>query len=192
LVIQDLVSEDQVGFIKGRNISSMIRLIDDTVDYLNVSNQPGILFALDYKAAFDTISKDYLIWAFKKFNFGDNFLAYVNVLLRNSISSINHMGWLSEYFNVECGVRQGCPFSPQAFVLALELLAIRLRANAHIKGIHLPFKVNTDQSVKVLLYADDVTLLVQDLQDLKNALTLVTYFSKFSGLAMNRLKSEAM
>jgi hypothetical protein len=102
------------------------------------------------------------------------------------------MGWLSEYFNVECGVRQGCPFSPQAFVLALELLAIRLRANANIKGIHLPFKVNADQSVKVLLYADDVTLLVQDLQDLKNALTLVTYFSKFSGLAMNRLKSEAM
>ena len=80
-----------------------------------------------------------------------------------------------------------------AFVLALELLAIRLRADENVKGIKLP-KINdhSKSSHKVQLYADDITMMIEDKQDLKNALTLVTYFSKFSGLAMNRQKSEAM
>jgi hypothetical protein len=46
--------------------------------------------------------------------------------------------------------------------------------------------------LKLLLYADDITFFLKDRHDLKNALTLVTYFSKFSGLAMNRNKTEAM
>ena len=33
-VIGDSINEDQVGFIKGRNVSTLIRLIDDTIDFL--------------------------------------------------------------------------------------------------------------------------------------------------------------
>ena len=32
-VISSIVSEDQVGFIKGRSISSNLRIIDDVIDY---------------------------------------------------------------------------------------------------------------------------------------------------------------
>ena len=63
-VISNIIDPDQVGFMKGRNISTVIRTIDDTISYLGKRNKPGIIFALDYKAAFDTISKDYIIWAF--------------------------------------------------------------------------------------------------------------------------------
>ena len=68
-VISSIVNEDQVGFLKGRNISTVIRLIDDTINYLDKSERPGLLLVLDYKAAFDTISKEYIVWAFKRFNF---------------------------------------------------------------------------------------------------------------------------
>ena len=73
-VINKLIEPDQVGFMKGRNISSIIRTIDDTIRYLSVKDKPGIIFALDYKAAFDTISKDFIIWSFKQFNFGEDFI----------------------------------------------------------------------------------------------------------------------
>ena len=106
---------------------------------------------------------------------------------------MNYLGWLSCRIDVESGIRQGCPFSPMAFILALELLAIKIRNDTNIKGIKLPNRVNEeDCTLKLQLYADDITLLIQDKDDLKNALTLVNYFSKFSGLAMNRNKSEGM
>ena len=44
-------------------------------------------------------------------------------------SCVAYCGWLSEYFAVEAGIRQGCPVSPLAFVLAVELLAIKRRDN---------------------------------------------------------------
>ena len=192
-VVNNIINEDQVGFLRGRNVSTLIRLIDDTVRFLDVKQKPGILFALDYKAAFDTISKEYIVWSFKRFNFGKDFVRWVEVLMKNTNSCINYMGWLSESIEVNSGIRQGCPFSPMAFILALELLAVRLRADQNVKGIKLPKGLtNSECILKVLLYADDITLFVEERNDLKNALTLVSYFSKFSGLAMNRDKSEAM
>ena len=192
-VILDLISEDQVGFMKGRNIGNIIRMIDDTINYLDSKEKPGILFALDYKAAFDTISKEFILWSFERFNFGHKYIKWVKVLMHNTNSCVHYMGWLSETIEIQAGIRQGCPFSPMAFVLALEILAIRIRADRSIKGIKLPkMNNNTEYILKIQLYADDITLIVEDTQDLKNALTLITYFSKFSGLAMNRQKSEAM
>ena len=41
------------------------------------------------------------------------------------IEGINYMGWLSKSTEVSSGIRQGCPFSPMAFILAVELLAIK-------------------------------------------------------------------
>jgi len=77
-----------------------------------------------------------------------------------------------------------------AFILALELLAIKMRADPFVNGISVPR--NQKCFLQLLLYADDITLFLQDRDDIKNALSPVIYFSKFSGLAMNRTKTETM
>ena len=68
----------------------------DTIKYLDKSERPGLLLALDYKAAFDTISKEYILWAFKRFSFGENFLKWMEMLMNNTESCINYMGNCSE------------------------------------------------------------------------------------------------
>ena len=68
-----------------------------------------------------------MIHTFKKFGFGPDFVKWVNVLMADAKSCVAYCGWLSEYFAVEAGIRQGCPFSALAFVLAVELLAIKIR-----------------------------------------------------------------
>ena len=65
-VINDVVSGDQVGYIKGCRVSMLLRLIEDVTDQLTVRQKPGLLFTIDYCQAFDTISKDFIIHTLKK------------------------------------------------------------------------------------------------------------------------------
>jgi exonuclease III len=194
-VLSDIIHENQRGFVKGRKASSMIRLIDDTVGLMNTLEKPGIMLAVDYARAFDSLSKEFMLWAFKQFGFGENFVKWVQVLTANTESSINYLGWISEGFPTECGIRQGCPFSPMGFIVALELLAIRIRFDNNVKGLDFPipsFAVNPNTVLKILMYADDITLFLKDRDDLDRVLKLINDFSTFSNLLMNKNKTEAM
>ena len=71
-------------------------------------------------------------------------------------------GRLSEGFQTDRGVRQGCCVSPLLFV---ELLAKEIKDNEEIKGI-LKDSAKKDD-LKLLQYADDMTLLLKHESDLK-------------------------
>ena len=187
-VIEKIVSEDQVGYIKGRNISTTLRTIDDIIEYWKLKEKPGILLALDFQKAFDSISKKYMLCAFKRFGFGTDFLQWVSTLFNDTRSSIIYNGWVSESFNVRCGIRQGCPFSPLAFIIGVELLAIRLRASDDVKGL----TVNVEQILKILLYADDITVFVENENEVQHVILIINEFSLVSGLNLNMNKSEIM
>ena len=194
-VITSIVSEDQVGYVKGRNVSSILRLIDDVIEHTRLTENPGLILALDFQKAFDSVSKDYIIQSFKCFGFGSSFLKWVNTLFEKSKSCITYNGWLSEDFDVMCGVRQGCPFSPLAFIIGIELMAIKFRQSEHIKGIKIDASrddSNLMKAIKILLYADDVTLLLRDRNDIPLVLQILDAYSKISGLVINRNKSQAM
>jgi hypothetical protein len=102
---------------------------------------------------------------------------------------------MSESFDVKCGVRQGCPFSPLTFILAIELLAIRFRSSNQIKGVSIEGVSDgnfAEKIVKAVLYADDVTMFLRDREDIQAVLTILEMFKELSGLAINRTKSEAV
>lgn len=149
------------------------------------------ILALDYKKAFDSISKEYLLQCFKIFGFGDDFIQWVETLMSKTESAVIHYGWVSEFFPVLSGVRQGCPFSCYAFILGVEILALKIRQCPDIKGIRIP-KVGGSVSVKIQLYADDNTLFPSDSNDILCMMGIVNAFSIFSGLYLNFDKTEGM
>lgn len=189
-VIFKLVNEDQVGYIKGRNSSTVIRTIDDVINYLNKSNKAGYLLAVDYSKAFDSISKPFLYNVFKIFGFGPDFYKWVQLLNNGASSSINNGGWLSEPIDISCGIRQGCPFSPLAFILAVELMAIKIR-NSTIVGISSPITTHQAQ-IKIKQLADDTTLFLNSRDDVIKSIEILKTFERFSGLMMNMQKTKAL
>ena len=192
--INGLVSQDQCGFIKGRNIASILRSTDDIIDYLNMNKQPGILVGVDFQKAFDTLSKDLIRDSLKLYGFGDNFSQWIKVIISKSSSSINHYGWISEPFDVQRGIRQGCPLSPLLFILTAEILATKIR-NSKIKGIELKCSFKNerkDHKVKILQYADDTSLFLRDKDDLEIGLRIFDQYESISGLKLNKNKTQAM
>ncbi|GFR59297.1 reverse transcriptase [Elysia marginata] len=176
-------------FIKGRNISSHIRLIDDIIKYAGEENIEGMTVSLDYQKAFDSVNKHTILAALRRFNFGPRFISYINTILANTQSSVENGGWHSQWFPTERGVRQGCCFSPLLFVLVVELLAIKLRHNDTVNGILR--NSNVSDNIKLLQYAD-MSLLLKGKADLKIALKEIELFTKLSGLKLNRKKLTDM
>ena len=93
---------------------TVIRTMDDVINYLNRTKKAGYILAVDFRKAFDSISKDFLSHVFKAFGFGVDFQKWVSVLTKGTASCKNHGGWVSDPFEVLCGIRHGCPFSPLA------------------------------------------------------------------------------
>ena len=62
---------------------------------------------------------------------------YVSGYLRfiKTKSPVTVNGQLSQWFAIQRGCRQGDPISPYLFILYVEILAIMIRQNKHIKGI---------------------------------------------------------
>ena len=59
-VINDLISTTQTAYIKGRYIGENTRLMYDVIEHVNNTSSSGIIMAVDFEAAFDTVSWNFL------------------------------------------------------------------------------------------------------------------------------------
>ena len=95
-------------------------------------------------------------------------------------------GYMTDYFTVLRGVRQGCPLSPFLFTLSVELLALKPRQEANCKGVRLP----NLQEAKISQFADNNTLTSKDTNSLKFSLQIFGSFGGISGLRLNKKKNQ--
>ena len=187
-ILNKLISSDQTGFIQGRYIGENTRLIYDIMQYAEENDIPGLLLMIDFEKAFDSVSWTFMEKVFEYFNFGADIQKWIKVLHRKPISAVNQGGNLSEFFEIKNGCRQGDPIAPYIFVLCAEILAVRIRSNPYIKGIHID---NTP--ILISMYADDTTLILDGSKDsLVNSIQELKSFENISGLKMNLNKTQTV
>ena len=185
-VIENLVSSDQKGYIKGRYIGENIRTVADTIHYLKDKKMEALILLIDFEKAFDSISWDFMDKTLNKFNFGTEFRKWIKVLYCNSESAVLNNGYFTRFFKLERGVRQGCPLSAYLFLLVVELLACEIRCNTAINGI--PLKNN---ELKISQMADDTTIFLNNSKSIPILLQLLEQFALCSGLNTNVEKTKA-
>jgi len=186
-VINTIVHHSQFGFIKGRNITEAIRTILDIVDNTDLQKRHGILLALDFQKAFDTLSWDYLFKTLELYNFGVEYQRWVKLCYTDISSCVTNYKHASTYFNIKRGVRQGDPLSPYLFILSLELLSLKIREDRNIRGITFG-----EEEIKLITFADDTTAFLQDESDAKKLFKYLQGFEKLAGLTINKQKSEGL
>ena len=186
-VLALLINPDQTGFIKGRYIGQNIRLINDILEQTKLQNIPGILLQLDFRKAFDTIEWEFIQRTIALFNFGESIQRWISIFYTNTESAVLNNGFCTNYFSLSRGVRQGCPLSPYLFVLAVELLACKIRQDKEIQDIKVLGK-----ELKLSQFADDTTLLNSNCNSVKQAIAVLDNFGDISGLKLNPSKTKAL
>ena len=126
-VLPLVINADQTGYIKGRYIGENARLISDIISYTAAKNLPGLAVFLDFEKAFDSIEWNFLFKALHKLNFGPDFKNWAQTFYCNITGCVTNNGFASDFFNLERGVRQGCPLPGTLFVLGIEILALAIK-----------------------------------------------------------------
>ena len=188
LVLPKLVDEDQTGFIKGRFLGDNIRLLYDTISFVNDNNLPGLVLSLDFEKAFDSVDWGFMEKVLHAFGFGNDIIRWINTFYKDINAYVMVNGQLSKRFSIKRGCRQGDPISPYLFILCAEILATMIRENDCIKGI-----IINNHEYKISQYADDTELFQNgDKQSFEETFKTIDIFSKHSGLNLNSSKTCAV
>ncbi len=102
-------------------------------------------------------------------------VGYIKMMYNNIESTVISNGSTGGYFKLEREVRQGCPLSAYLFILTIKNLAIKI----------------DNKIIKLSMLVDDLTLKLQDLKSVENALKLLKNFSLCSGLRIKIEKTKA-
>ena len=99
-ILPFLVHHSQNAFIKGRSIFDAIRTIDDILEYAKINSRTGILVAIDFEKAFDSLNRTFLVKVLQKFNFGTYFLQWIRTFYKNLSSCVLNNGFTTNFFSV--------------------------------------------------------------------------------------------
>ena len=76
----------------------------------------------------------------KLYGFGSKIMNWIKILCKKLKCRVNNNNYLSYFFDVKKGVRQGDPLSPTIFVLFIEyLLAVMLRQSKDYQGFEIEY-----------------------------------------------------
>ena len=74
--------------------------------------------------SFDSLNHNFLITALEHYGFRNNFIEWINILLKKQESSVINGSHTTNYFRLERGAREGDPILAYLFILVLEILFI--------------------------------------------------------------------
>ena len=143
---------------------------------------------LDFRKAYDTVDRDFMVEALRLFGFDENFPALMQRLHTNTTARFSVNGELSSVRPVRSGIRQGCPLAPLLFLVVVEILAVAIQTSPNLQGLILP-GVHTKTHI-FSGFVDDSTLFLHKAGQLRPALDIIMHFGRLSGLQVQPAKSQ--
>ena len=193
-VLPEIIHYDQRGCVPGRYIGENIRLIDDLLFEIENENENPVILMLDQEKAFDRVEWSWLFDTLKKYNFGDTFISWLEIIYKDAKSCIMTNGVQSEYFDISRGIRQGDSLSALLYIIQFEPLAEKLRTSSSIEGISVNLHNCEDNNliVRGCQYVDDSNTMLKSVEYITNFLDIINVYEKASGSKMNLHKTVGL
>ena len=187
--MSSVIHPDQCCSAPGRSSEDNATLLREVCDYLDSHEKIACAFiSLDQEKAFDSVDWDFLDKILVIMNFGPLFRAAIKSIYNDIQSAILSNGYISEFFSVRRGVRQGCLLSPLLFVMVSEVFGQAIRKCDEIQGLKLPGRCE----LKITQYADDNTCIVTNTYGIFKVLDVFDEYGRACGARLNKAKSKGL
>jgi hypothetical protein len=192
-VMDPIISQNQLAFLKGRNLGDGVLVINEIVDFAKKSNFECLILKVDFEKAYDSVDWGFLMYMMERVGMGPKWRAWMKACVCGGSMSILVNGSPTEEINIHRGLKQGDPLAPFLFLLVAEGFSGLMR-NAVRLNLFEGFKLKEEGKVySHLQYADDTLCVgkatVGNLWTLK---ALLRGFEMASGLKVNFYKSCLM
>ena len=149
----------QNGFWKGRNCMEHIFSLTTILQQRLKCKKSTFACFIDAKKVFDRVDRSLLWLKLSRIRFHGRIVDAVKSLYSHVNSAVRINGYHTDWFPVDLGVKQGCLLSPLLFAIFINDLADQIKQ----LGLGLPYG---DDTLSILLYADDIVLLADTEQDM--------------------------
>ncbi|XP_026420067.1 uncharacterized protein LOC113316049 [Papaver somniferum] len=190
-VLDNLISEEQVAFMKGKNIHENISLASEMVNGTQIKRKDGnVGLKLDITQAFDTVSWTFILEVFRRYGFSESWCDWILQILKSARILVLVNGSPEGFFSIGRGLRQGDPLSPIIFVLIEDVL--RRNITKLFKEGKMTHMVNRKGIAPThLFFADDIMIFCKDnMKSLRNLVDLLGLYQRASGQTISREKSK--
>jgi hypothetical protein len=179
--------DEQAGFRQDRSctdhIATMRIIIEQSLEW----QSPLYAVFVDFQKAFDSVDRNVIWKLMAHYGFPPKYIAIIQQLYLGAACQVMHEGKLTDPFQVETGVRQGCVLSALIFLMIVDWI-MRLATTGKRTGIQWTFT----RQLEDLDFADDVTLLSHKHQDAQDKINHVAEEAEKTGLKINTGKTEFM
>merc|ERR1711895_278383 len=124
------------AYVENDNIGSVLLNLLTSMKKSNEKKIANLILSIDFRKAFDSISHTYIQNALKELNFGKDFCDWIRLFFCNREGRILMDGHLTDKIHLEQGVPQGDIILPYIFIIAVEILLIKITKSKNIQGIN--------------------------------------------------------
>ena len=182
--VNTILGEYQCGFRKGRSTTDQIFSLRLILEKFYEYNLPLHQLYIDFKQAFDTIDRSYIIKSMVEFGIPNKLINLTKMTLAQTMNKVKVQNKLSESFVTVNGIRQGDSLSTLLFNIGLEHIMRKITIN--------PGGTIFNRMFQYLAFADDVVILSRNLTSLDEILKVIQEETNLSGLEINNTKTKYM
>ena len=155
----------QAGLRKGRRTRDQIANICWIMEKAREFQKNSYFCFIDYTKAFDCVDHNQLWIILKEMGIPDHLTCLLRNLYAGQVTTIRTGHRTTDRFQIGKGVRQGCIFSPCLFNLYVEYIM----QNAGLDEAQAGIKI-AGRNINNLRYANDMTVMAESEEELKNLL----------------------
>ncbi|KAL5716607.1 hypothetical protein ACHQM5_009747 [Ranunculus cassubicifolius] len=187
-----VISQEQLGFIKGRCSMSGIALASEMANEMHLPRKGGNLgLKLDISQAYDSISWEFLLAVLGRFGFSNTWCEWIKAIIQSSRFSIILNGGPVGFFATGRGLKQGDPLSPILFAFAQDILSRALNQLFEENQVKYMVRRKGVNGPTHLMFADDVFLFANgQIKGIKVLYNLLKSYQKSSGQILNTDKCK--
>ena len=194
--LEDLLRENQCGFRRNRSCIDQLYSLQCIIHNCIEFNLPLYINFIDFKAAFDSINRDFIWKAFEHYGLPTKYINIFKAFFRRTESAVRVNGELTRWFNVESGTGQGDVQGPPIFNLVINWgLELAEKFKNISRGFTLQRRQSSRQPEKCVIdldYADDIAAMDDSAEGLQETTDNVAKYCSIGGLKMNAKKTETM